>query len=231
MVRQKLRGFVGQGVDGKKLLRGAMAQLIVFADVNSGNGSISPRFAGLGLIFAWGAGGGALGGNGSDPGGGGGAALFKLVRMVSRQPISYLVGVGGNAADGTDTIVTLPDGRLLRAGGGKLGVGIAGGLGGQAVGGDLNRAGGAGGGNGSGAAQAGVFGGSFGAAAGSIGGGGGAGGFSDQPHGLSGGSGSSGNSTGNSANGAAPGGGAGGSFATGGIGGPGRFLFIGLRTF
>jgi hypothetical protein len=114
--------------------------------------------------------------------------LFKRQKVQKGQAIPYSVGVGGgrmttgNLAGiaGGDTTVTLPNGTILRAGGGAGGGAVTNtpAAGGVAVNGDLNRAGGRGGYSNSNA-TAGEFGGAPGSAG--PGSGGGAGGFTDLP--------------------------------------------------
>lgn len=157
MADRSVRGLVAQSMNGS---RGLVAPKLGALPVNatSGSGSITVRRPCYALIIARGPGG--SGGGGSGPtvcsGGGGGAVLYKRVLLRAGQTISYTVGTPGAAPtfssvpgnDGTDSTVTLPDGTVLRAGGGKRGLfgdGVAGGAGGLATGGDINRNGGAGG--------------------------------------------------------------------------------------
>lgn len=230
---QKLRGFVGQSLGGRKKNTGGLAQLLTFTDLSTGSGSISPAFPGVALIFLWGGGACGESGSGTGTGGGGGAALFKLARVSKGQSISYSVGAGavaGSNAVGGDTVVTLPTGIVLTARGGGV-ASAANAPGGVATGGDLNRSGGVGAYYGvSSSGGTGVNGAAGGANSSSVGGGGGSGGFTDQPHALNGGVGSAANSSTNSATGGYPGGGSGASINTAGAGGAGRVLIITLRT-
>lgn len=141
MVRQKLRGFVGQGVVAKKSYGDALLQLVsmpVYAV--SGSGVVTAPRPCIAVIFGWGAGG--SGGAGSGGGGGGGAAVAYRMRLSRGQGISYSVGIPGvgvpdltDGNDGTDTVLSTPAGTL-RAGGGRAGLwaNAGGGLGGQASG-------------------------------------------------------------------------------------------------
>lgn len=157
MTGRSVRGLVAQSMNGS---RGLVTPKFGALPVNatSGSGSITVRRPCYALIVARGPGG--SGGGGSGPtvcsGGGGGAALYKRVFLRAGQTISYTVGTPGAEPtfssvpgnDGTDSTVTLPDGTVLRAGGGKRGLfgdGSPGGAGGIATGGDINRNGGAGG--------------------------------------------------------------------------------------
>jgi hypothetical protein len=231
---QKLRGLVGQGMDGRKFYRDALFDLVGIVDVTSGSGSIIAPRSCVALIYAFGPG---ASGSGQNGGGGGGSALFKRLRLIQGQTINYTVGTpgaqnAGSGFDATDTTIAPPFGVVLTAGGGKTNIGAAGGLAGAASGGDINRSGGAGGA----ATLAGLpgTGGGVGGAGGGVsagGGGGGGAGFSDIGPGLSGGAGSAGN-LGATAAGGAYGGGSGGSQSggTSGAGGPGRVAIWLLRA-
>jgi hypothetical protein len=183
---QDLRGFVGQGMSGRRA-RGVMPNRIL--DVTTGSGTVTLTKSATALIFLFGGcGSGAAQNAGTRGGGGGGAALFRRVALSAGSKIAYSVGAGGAGVitdpgglgnAGGDTTLTLPDGRILRAGGGQGGVsGAASAAGGVAIGGDVNRTGGAGGGAGI-AGSAGEDGGSSGrpAPSGNEGGGGGAAGL------------------------------------------------------
>lgn len=236
---QPLRGLVGQSMAAKKSHIGASIQLINATTVTSGSGSLTATRPCQALIYGIGAGGsgGASGGQGS--GGGGAGAFFKRFRLAIGQSISYSVGAGGAAASGTDgfdggdTTVTLPNGLVMRGGGGKGGLqGPAhlGGVGADASGGDINRSGGAGGSSTpvSDGISAGIGGGAGGLSGAGGGGGGGGAGFSDIfASGPTGGAGSAG--TTNSATGGDYGGGSGGSNASG-AGGRGVVMILMLRV-
>jgi hypothetical protein len=233
---QKLRGLVGQGMNGRRNRAMQLAAVPVVA--TSGSGVVTARRACVALIFAW-APGGSGGSDGS--GAGGGAALFKRVYLPRGAALSYSIGAPGagvssssNGNDGGDTTVTLPSGQVLTAGGGKAGTvadPAAGGLGGVATGGDINRRGGDGGryqsgslglsgspGQGAGA-------GAGGAANSNRGGGGGGAGLADLLSDLIGGGGSDASGV-SSAAGSAPGGGSGGGQSASGNGGAGKVIIV-----
>lgn len=228
MSADKLRGFVGQSMGGRKPSPDAIVDILAYYDlVSSTPGTIvAPRRC-IALIYM--IGGGASGGGQANNGGGGGggSALFKRVRLSQGQVLSYSVAalvaapvgvsVGSN---GNPSTVTLPDGRKLIAGGGTGGailpsatVDVAGGV---ASGGDINRPGGTGGSvDFTALGRAGGSGGVGGGAGGAgtpmgtgYGGGGGSAGFGDIGARLIGGNGSDGFS---SVPGGLPGGGGGGS--------------------
>lgn len=149
MANQRLRGLVGQRMDGRRRLTGGWVELLRMTDANVG-GAITAPTSCVALIFAWGGGGaGASGGTGSAGCGGPGAALYRRVRLGRGQIISYSVGGGGSSVEdagtavagnaGSATIVTLPGRLTLTAGGGQGGTpGSGDGAGGVAIGGELN---------------------------------------------------------------------------------------------
>lgn len=228
----KLRGLVAQNVGGRKSMVGALLQLlgVTLVSASGATGVITAPRNCIALIYLKGPG-GSGGANGSGAtGAGGGAALFKLVRMTATQALNYALGVVGagvvatsDGNDATDSTVTLPNGQVLTAGGGKKGLQLftaPGGKGGVATGGDINRNGadggtGNGGVNGQSAAPGGGAGGA-GSGGGNLGGGGAQAGFGDIATLLAGGNGGqagggspgegggSGAHSGNSADGGAP---------------------------
>ena len=233
MVRQKLRGLVGQGVDGKKSYSSAIPTVVGLIDATSGSGAITAPRPCTALVYAYGGGGsGASGGN--PGGGGGGGALFKRVRLALGQRISFVVGAGGapcasdaDGNSGTATVVTLPSGQVVSATGGFGGTTTGAGVGGSGIGGDVNRVGGDGGRASAGTST--VGGGAGGASGGAAGGGGGAG-FSDSGAALVGGNGGNGSFAASSPG--QQGGGGSGSAGPGsvsGIGGQGRVVIQLLR--
>lgn len=195
---QKLRGLVGQGMDGRKRLTGGLVKPLGVLNATTGTGTFIATHRGAAFIYLFGAGGG--GQNGPN-GGGGGAALFKQLRVDRGQTFSYSVGalgLGGPASseqdgtDGGDTVVVCPDKAILIAGGGKGG-GLVGGMGGKATGGDVNRDGGNGGTGSQSGGDAGIGGGMGGTFGGSgDGGGGGGAGFGEIGLDLAGGAGGNG---------------------------------------
>ena len=234
---QTLRGWIAQGLDGR---RRVSADLVSTIDVGAGAGSYLAPVDCVVIARAWGGG----GSGGADStllragGGGGGAAGYRSFRMASGQWISWNVGVGGasRAPDGTgnagaDTALVLPSGVVLTAGGGAPGTNGGsnpiGGAGGQPTGPwDIPRIGGAGGQGGpaTGAGGSPSGGGSGGAVSASYGGGGGAAGFVDLhagPQPGNGGPGGTGSPTGS--------GGSGGGNSSQ-PGGPGRLILLILRT-
>jgi hypothetical protein len=148
---QRLRGFVGQGMDGR---RKRPAVNIVYANsFTSGSGVIAVTErsrAYVWLIGGGGAGRDSTGGN--APGGGGGGALYAEIPVNAGQSLAYSIGAGGSASGagggaGGDTTLIV-NGVLLNAGGGRGGSATAG-AGGVATGGLRNYRGGAGGAPGS----------------------------------------------------------------------------------
>ena len=240
MVRQKLRGFVGQGVDGRKRNDRPPRMVILPVFATSGSGVVFAPTKCVALIAAWGAGG--SGANqvllGTAGGGGGGGFLAKRVRLAKGQSISFSVGLPGlgvptdtDGNNGGATTVTLPSGVVLTAGGGAKGTSTGGGLGGTSQNGDVNRAGGLGGGvGGNQSGETPAFGGLGGTGSSGCGGGGGAAGFVDSDQSFIGGAGTSGASSGGfSGPGSIPGGGSGGSTTTmftSGQGGQGRVVIV-----
>lgn len=162
-VGQKIRGLVGQSMSGR---RGQKVRVLRVISIGAGSGSLTAATSCT--AFVWmigGGGGGAQLGNGFAGGGGGGAATYAEAPMTSGQTLSYIVGAAGPGAlsnnspgaDGGDSILVLPGGRTVIAGGGKGG--LPGGVGGA---GGLFR-GGLRGGNGGGGGTASASGGLSGA--------------------------------------------------------------------
>lgn len=184
-----IRGWVAQGMDGRR--RKPVVEVLRADLISSGSGSITVPEHCTAYVWAIGAGGSGRTSGSNGAGGGGGGALYYECLVFSGQTISYVIGTGGAAvgtanADGfpgTDTTVTMPGNRVLRAGGGGAGT-TTGGAGGIASGGLRNYQGGAGG-NPNAAGEAGGNGGGAGGAAGSgLGGGGGAANPGDIPAGT-----------------------------------------------
>jgi hypothetical protein len=240
-----MRGLVrriSSGLSAKRPAANGALELLKLIDANNGSGNFTAVRSCVALIYAFGPGGSgaAIYAQGLG-GGGGGAAAFKCVKLSPGQSLGYSVGAPGAAVlpgtgDGkaaTATIVRLPGGGTVTAGGGGGGTLTAGGAGGVATGGDLNRAGGSGGYPAT-AGGTGQMGGTGGLATSSGSGGGGAAGFLDQPAMFTGGAGSAGKSDGNSVqSGGFPGGGSG-AESTGEMGvaagGGGRVLIFVLRA-
>lgn len=163
-------GFVGQGMSGRKRLRGKL--LSYRAITTAGSGTITAPALYSTNCEVWLTGAGA--GDNVTQGGGGGASLYKRMRCSPGQTMAYTVGAAASSGgDGGDTTLTMPTGIVLTAGGGKFA-----GTGGIATNGDVNRSGGAGGAGGVNG-SAGTGGGAGGVFAGGNGGGGGAAGFSE----------------------------------------------------
>ena len=141
------RGLVGR-IPQSMSARKSGARLQVLSDSGllaaSASGTITATETCQALIYLRGAGGAGVNGA-AAPGGGGGAALFKRINLRKGDVLAYSIGAGVLSGSGQDTTVTLPGGRVLTAGGGKIGSGTVGGVGGIATGGDINRNGGAGG--------------------------------------------------------------------------------------
>ena len=241
MAGQKLRGLVGQGMDGRRRAGGLPSEVIAPVVLTGGSGSVVAPKKCIALIHAWGAGGSGANIDFGAGGGGGGAAVFKRVRLVAGQSLAYVIGVGGSGVStgdgiaGSDTTLALPSGLVLRAGGGKGGTGIGEGAGGMPTNGDINRLGGAGGGIVGTAGQTPLGGGAGGGGASSFfGGGAGAAGFSDIDPSFIGGGGSAASGAGSGTTaGASPGGGSGATYTAGigvtGSGGSGKIVIVLLR--
>lgn len=240
-----MRGLVrrvGAGLSARRPAVTGALDLLKLIDVSSGSGNFTASRTCVALIYAFGPGGsGASSFASGIGGGGGGAAAFKCLKLNPGQTLTYALGAPGGAVlpgsgdgkPGTATTVRFPSGTVMTASGGGGGTLGGGGTGGLAMGGDLNRAGGAGGfpATPGGSGQMGGTGGVGGFAAG---GGGGAAGFLDQPALFTGGAGSAGKSDGSAAAmGGFPGGGSGAdSSGDGGAlaGGSGRVLILILRA-
>lgn len=232
MIKQPLRGLVGQAMTGARSLGLGVAAVPI--NLTTGSGAISVRKNGWALIYMWGAGGGGNvdpGLNSQVCGGSGAGALYKLVPVRAGDQLTYAVGAGVLTADGGDSTVLLQNGQTLTAGGGKAGNGSTSSvqsLGGVATGGDINRRGGV-----SGASNTGIQfgspgdgpgGGTGAAGGGNSGGGGGAAGMADILTDFTGGNGAAANTGGST--GGAPGGGAGAGGASGGAGGAGKIIIV-----
>jgi hypothetical protein len=213
-MRQPLRGFVAQGMDGRKRGGRPPRYLGIFQKTEGGPGTqVSPPVPSWCEVFLIGAGGGV--GSGANVAGGGGAgAAKKRFYCPPNTSIPYVVGEGGSNADGGDSFVQTPSGvRVIAQGGKSTGNGRAGGYG---SGGDAHRRGGDGGNVGS-PGLGGEGGGSGGSALSGNGGGGGAAGFNDYGATIE-----SGNGGGGAANPGPGGGGRG----LNGPGGRGRITFV-----
>lgn len=141
MQGQALRGWVGQGLRGKRQTVGVVMGGIVDI-VTVGSGSYFVPFNCFATLLLWGAGGsGASFLGGSGPGGGGGGGLLTRARLLLGHRIDYQIGVGGAAIAldsglgiaGGDSWARLPDGSFLTATGGQGG-GNAGNAGGNGFG-------------------------------------------------------------------------------------------------
>lgn len=118
--------------------------LSFFGRVGSTTGTYTAAHTGWHYIFGWGGGGsGGSSAGTAASGGGSGAAGFIRVWLTEGQTITYTVG-----GEGVATTVTLPDGRVLTAGGGSAGGAgyVDAGSGGTANGWSINRNGYRGGG-------------------------------------------------------------------------------------
>lgn len=181
-MKQTLRGFVAQGMDGRKFASASLEA--IYSSNTASSGSYTPKATVLVFTVATGAGGYGSVGSPSAGGAGGGAAGFKKCVLTAGQTIQWTVGAGGTSpgAAGAATTVTIPGLGLLVAGGGQGGAGAAGGAGGRCSGPwDIARAGGDGGAGGiTPTAGGSPFGGGVGgSASGQYGGGGAAAGFID----------------------------------------------------
>lgn len=215
---QGLRGSVGQNMSGQRS-RALMFAATPLYVTGAASGSITIRRSCIGLFALWGAGG--AGQVAVASGAGGGAACYAQVPLTAGQVVLYSSPAGG-AGDGADAVVTLPDGRVLRAGGG-----LAAGSGGQAAGGDVNRQGGDGGVSTTGRPGQGPGGGAGGVTGGARGGGGGGGGLADVLLDFVGGDGGAG---GTLVSGLAPGGGSGAHDTTITNGAAGRIIMSFIAT-
>lgn len=237
MTTTGLRGFKGQRMAGQRVL---ISDLIAVYDFTTTGAQsfVAPKDC-WAVMFAFGAGAGSGPSIGQAAGGGGGAAKRRFF-LAAGQTVNLSVGAGGiEAADGEDTTVTLPDGSVWGARGGKSGNGLSGGAGFGVVevsrrGGDSRAATSAATQNGlpspdtgGGTPGAGEY--NPGAGRSNTGGSAGAG-FSDLGAILKGGNGGNG-SNGVGANGTQPGGGGGSSQlnTTGSNGGAGRFFAYLIR--
>ena len=99
MPTNSLRGFVGQGMGGRKSLRGALVQPLAIVDATSGSGSLQAPATCVALIYLTGAGASGASNAGTAGGGGGGAALYKRVRLAANQNMQWSVGSGGALLD------------------------------------------------------------------------------------------------------------------------------------
>jgi hypothetical protein len=150
-----MQGFpvVSQSMTGRKSRVGIQSQLLALYTLSSGSGSITAPVNCWALIAVRGPGGSGRTGGGSANGGGGGGVVYKRIRLTAGQSLAYALGAPGagqTSSDspgnaGTDSTVTLPDGRVLRAGAGGGAESPVGGAGGIASGGDINVNGSAGG--------------------------------------------------------------------------------------
>lgn len=210
-----LRGFVAQGMDGRKRARTPVSR-----SYPPGSYTFTATTSGWYRFVLWGGGASAQNTDGS---GGGGAFILAERALAQGQRVSIVVGAQtslppntSTGIDGNASSVTFPTGEVITAGGGQTTASRAGGVptAGQL---DTAYAGGAGVTSGAGNAGAGPGGGA-GGAAGGFGGGGGAGGAADVP----GGSGAAGASF---TSGQSPGGG-GGTNSTLGTPGAGGLVLI-----
>lgn len=145
---QSLRGFVGQGLGSPKGFTATPVAAGMPVSTTSGSGSVTATRHCSVIVYLWGGSGSGEANTGSSGGGGGGSgsAVRKHINLSRGQTLAWSVGAPGagvsadaSGNDGADSTVTLPNGTVMRAAGGKGGAGLAGGLGGVASGGDLNR--------------------------------------------------------------------------------------------
>lgn len=217
---QKLRGFVGQGMNGARRSRTP-----VFRSYPPGSYTLTITVSGWYRFVLWGGGASAQNTDGS----GGGGAFIRAERALAQgQRVTIICGAptavpafSATGIDGNASSVTFPTGEVITAGGGQTTASRAGGVA-TASALDTTYSGGAGVTSGAGNAGAGPGGGAGGAAGGFVGGGG-AGGSLEHP----GGDGATGGST-NTA-GESPGGGGGGNAGTGAAGGGGLVLVYQVR--
>lgn len=213
---QPLRGLVGQHMAAKKDYSGARISFLTAVDITAGSGSFTAKAVCQALVYLIGPGGCGGGANSNvGSGGGGGAALFKRIRLRPGDVLAWTCGAAGTpGVDATDTTISVNGAVSATAGGGKSAPGTANVVmpGGIAIGGDINRPGGAGG-TGTGGStgtpgiDAGVGGGVGGAGGSGFGGGGAGAGFGDVLAELQGGNGAaSATSLAGGANGGASGG-------------------------
>lgn len=110
---QKLRGFVGQGLSGRR--KPARPRLYRITLVTAGAYRIAADYNGYVDIFIWGAGASGLG-NGAL-GGGSGGAIYRRIAVRKGQQIAGAVGAKGAASAGNrnaggDSTITFPDGLV-----------------------------------------------------------------------------------------------------------------------
>jgi hypothetical protein len=223
-----LKGLRGQRMSGRRRPLPKLRRHDIISGAGSGDITAPLDISTIAELWLWGAGGGAELST-QDWGGAGGGALYKRFACARGARIAYSIGAGGvPGGDGNASFVTLPDGRVLRAGGGQgsLNAAAAGPVpsaGGVSFGGDVNRTGGKGGVDKS-AGEAPLFGGDGGTPSGSASGGGGSAGFRDLGEiALGGNGGSAGNGSGK-----LPGGGGGGGGNT--TGGAGKLVVVFSRV-
>lgn len=132
---QGLRGFVGQGMDGRKAAVPAIVAMYL-----PGAHSFRPTVPGFYKFVLWGPGGSEVAAGGLGSGGSG--AYVEITKPLAAGQVVALV-----VSDyGAPTTATFPDGKVASAGhGADCPGGGAGGVGGAATGGDVNLDGATGG--------------------------------------------------------------------------------------
>lgn len=139
-----------QSMSGRKSVLRAQSQMIAQYTATSGSATITATRNCWAFIILFGPGGSGSTGGGGSCGGAGGAALYRRVRLIAGQRLTYALGTPGAGVGSADTVgvtgtastVTLPNGNVLSAGGGQGGPASAGtAAGGTATGGDVNVSG------------------------------------------------------------------------------------------
>lgn len=116
MIGQRLRGFVGQGMNGAR--KAITPEVFVFPP---GSTLFTPARSGKYRLILWGAGGGG-GFGGANVGGSSGALVIAERVLIKGQPITLSIAVGGvTGADGAASTVTFRPGDVITAGGGGEG--------------------------------------------------------------------------------------------------------------
>lgn len=128
MTTTGMRGLKGQRMAGQRVL---ISDLIAVYDFTTTGAQsfVAPKDC-WAVMFAFGAGAGGGDFTVDGTGGGGGGAAKRRVFLAAGQTVNLSIGAGGfETAAGGDTTVTLPDGSVWGATGGKHGNGQPGGAG------------------------------------------------------------------------------------------------------
>ncbi len=125
---QKIRGFVAQGMNGRRRRNSARLSKVIDSQT-PGAFSYTADHNGFAEVFAWGGGGsGRSSSGGGGDGAASGAAIYRRVPVRKGGRVSGNIGAGGpgatlaNGNAGGDTTVVFPDGQeaVARGGGGGI---------------------------------------------------------------------------------------------------------------